>query len=124
LALRGKVFVTATPVLPSSVLLTHLRTAQKGVLARGIRNLPPRIMTAPHPATPNSVQLGAVEHGVREPSPLIIIAGALPYAPADLLDDNAVVPFAFAVVQASLQHRGVDCKQRQFLPDLTRLLEH
>jgi hypothetical protein len=44
--------------------------------------------------------------------------------PSDFLDDNAVVAFAFAVTQASLEHRSVNREERQFLPNLARLRDH
>jgi len=63
-------------VLCSSVLSTHLRTAQKACLLVGFAIRPARMMIAPYLATLNREQQRAVEHGVRDPSPLIIIAGA------------------------------------------------
>src|SRR5712671_4653683 len=45
-------------------------------------------------------------------------------APADLLDDHAVVELALAVAQAGLQHIGMNIEERQRLPDLLGLIEH
>jgi hypothetical protein len=45
-------------------------------------------------------------------------------APADLLDDNAVVGVAFAVTHAGFERFGMHFKERQLLADLARLIEH
>src|SRR5215472_7802255 len=50
--------------------------------------------------------------------------GLSPCAPADFLDDDAVVALAVAVADAGVQHVGVNLQERQGLPGLPRLVEH
>src|SRR5690242_12570642 len=45
-------------------------------------------------------------------------------APPDFFNDDTVVAFAFAMIDASLEDGGMDFEKRQVLSDLPRLIHH
>ena len=90
-------------------------------------------MTAPYLATLNREQQRAVEHGVRDPSPLIIIAGAgtgktntLAHRVAHLIvqgvDPRRMMLLTFSRRAAAEMNRRVERITAYVLPDQARLM--
>ena len=103
------------------------------VLAGGVCNSPNHMTTAPYLAKLNPEQRRAVEHGIRDPSPLLIIAGAgtgktntLAHRVAHLImqgsDPRRIMLLTFSRRAAAEMIRRVGRIAAHVLPDQARLV--
>ena len=105
----------------------------KMVLAGGVCDSPDHMTTAPYLAKLNPEQRRAVEHGIRDPSPLLIIAGAgtgktntLAHRVAHLImqgsDPRRIMLLTFSRRAAAEMIRRVERIAAHVLPDQARLV--